>query len=207
MLVLCFILFLYQRGESMKNRFVFWFVLAVMVFSLVLPVSSVEAATKTATLVDIRFVPIKGWAVVFNVTGDWKGADLKGNTLSVGGHTFNLYCNFKDDGQISCTMESLGQFIGKTATIFFGGNSFVAIVPPRNTNTNICAAYSFETEEGWFYIWADLGTGLNYVNEQWEETVIPASIHCYTDSWEPNDEDGVVDFYMDYVGGGGEQPE
>lgn len=182
----------------MKNRFVLFIVLAAMLFSLVLPASSVQAAGKTATLVDLRFVPVKGWAVVFKVTGDWKDADLKGNTLSVGGHIFNLYCNFRDGDHISCTMEALGQFIGKTATIFFDGQTFSAIVPRRTTNT--CSAYSFETEEGWFYIWTDLDTGLDFVESYYEETIIPATISCYTDSWSPSDGYEELEWYEDYVG-------
>lgn len=183
----------------MKNRLVLFIVLAAMIFSLALPASSVQAAGKTATLVDLQFVPIKGWAVVFKITGNWSDADLKGNTLSVGGHTFGLYCNFRDGNHVSCTMESLGQFVGKTATIFFGGQTFSAVVPQRTAN-NTCPAYSFETEEGWFYIWTDLNTGVDFVEWYYEETVIPSTISCYTDSWSPTDDYEDMEWYEDYVG-------
>lgn len=117
----------------MRRKLMLVLMLAVFSITSFLPTIDVFAAGKTATLVDLRFVPIKGWSIVFKVTGDWKDSDLKGNTLSVAGHTFNLYCNFRDDNHISCTMESLGQFIGQTATIFFAGQSFSAIVPERKS--------------------------------------------------------------------------
>lgn len=185
----------------MKTRLVLFIVLAAMIFSLALPASSVQAAGKTATLVDLQFVPIKGWAVVFKITGNWSDADLKGNTLSVGGHTFNMYCNFRDGNHVSCTMESLGQFVGKTATIFFGEQIFSDIVPPKYAKEGqVCLGYSFETEAEWFYIFEDIDVGTALVFELWEETVIAETISCVTEPWEPNNSDDGIDYYMEYIG-------
>lgn len=195
--------FTFKKGENMKNRFVLLIVLAALIFSLALPASNVQAAGKTATLVDLRFVPFKGWAVVFKVAGDWQPDDLKGNTLSVGGQTMKLYCNFRDGDHVSCTMESLGQFVGKTATIFFGGQIFSAIVPPKYAKAGeVCLGYSFETVEEWYYIFEDLDVGTAAVSEWWGETVIPETIDCVTKPWTPNNSGDGIDYYMEYRGEG-----
>lgn len=147
----------------MRRKLMLVLMLAVFSITSFLPTIDVFAAGKTATLVDLRFVPIKGWSIVFKVTGDWKDSDLKGNTLNVAGHTFNLYCNFRDDNHISCTMESLGQFIGQTATIFFAGQSFSAIVPERKS-----AAVSLECpDDGWEQVYVYFEDSEGYAYAEW----------------------------------------
>lgn len=115
----------------MRKKLLFLLMIASLLLSSFLPSINALAAGKTATLVDLRFVPVKGWAVVFKVTGIWKPADLKGHTLTVGGKTIDLYCNFRDDDHVSCTMESLNPYVGKTAVIFFNGQTFSAEVPGK----------------------------------------------------------------------------
>jgi hypothetical protein len=89
----------------MKTRYLFFFVLVALVLSAALPVGVVQAAGKTASLVEFKHVHGKGWTAVFQISGNWKAADLKGNTITVGGKTYDLYCNFRDDNHISCTMH------------------------------------------------------------------------------------------------------
>ena len=116
----------------MKTRYLFFFVLLALILSAALPVGVVQAAGKTASLVEFKHVPGKGWTVVFKITGDWKAADLKGNTIKLGSKTFDLSCNFRDDDHISCTMKSLGQHVGKSATFFFGRQMYSATVPEKS---------------------------------------------------------------------------
>jgi hypothetical protein len=116
----------------MKNRLILFFVLAAFVLSVALPASTVFAAGKTATLAEFKHEPGKGWTAIFKITGDWKAADLKGNTITVGGKTYNLYCNFRDDDHISCTMHhDMGQLIGKPATFNFAGVVSNDVVPAK----------------------------------------------------------------------------
>jgi|GEM_PF-3721908 len=119
----------------MRKKLLFVLMIASLLFSSFLPSMSALAAGKTAKLDSLHFTPVKGWAVVFEVTGTWKPADLKGHTLSVGGKTIDLYCNFRDDDHISCTMESLNPYVGQTAVIFFNGQTFSAEVPGKKAST------------------------------------------------------------------------
>jgi hypothetical protein len=119
----------------MRKKLLFVLMIASLLLSSFLPSINALAAGKTAKLDSLKFVPVKGWAVVFEVTGTWKPADLKGHTLSVGGKTIDLYCNFRDDNHISCTMESLNHYVGQTAVIFFGGQTFSAEVPGKRAAT------------------------------------------------------------------------
>ena len=180
----------------MKNRFVLFIVLAAMIFSLVLPTSSVEAAGKTATLVDFFHLPSKGYTVVFAISGDWKDADLKGNTITVDGKTYDLYCNFRDGSHISCTMShGLSQFAGDTAYFSFGGQSFNYAVPVKI----ICYGYTFYTvsDEGYVYRYyvENVEEALAYINHTWpDETFVPGpGVQCYT---------GELDFWLSwkYIG-------
>jgi hypothetical protein len=140
----------------MKNRLFLFFVLAAFVLSVALPASTVFAAGKTATLVEFKHEPSKGWTAIFKITGDWKAADLKGNTITVGGKTYDLYCNFRDDNHISCTMHhDMGQLIGKPATFNFAGVVSNDVVPPKR----ICNT--------WYADWlAAFGGG----GEEWTST-------------------------------------
>lgn len=119
----------------MNKRIAYFIVFAALLFSSFQPtVNVLAAAEKTASLDGLSFVPGKGWAVVFSITGKWRQGDLRGNTMSVGGKSIDLYCNFRDAGHISCTMESLALYIGQNATIYFGGQTFSDIVPARHDN-------------------------------------------------------------------------
>lgn len=168
----------------MKNRLFLFFVLAAFVLSLAMPLGSVIAAGKTATLVDFKHEPAKGWTAIFKITGDWKDADLKGNTITVDGKTYNLYCNFRDDTHISCTMShDMGQLIGKPATFFLGGQTFGGIVPDKK----ICLSYGFysiyEGEGGWtlWYNQVPPDTDINALLNSWGEELV-SSIACITNS-------------------------
>lgn len=129
----------------MKNRWLLFFVLAVFVLSTAIPTSSAFAAGKTATLVDFKHQPAKGWTAIFKITGDWKESDLKGNSITVDGKTYNLYCNFRDEDHISCTMShDMGQLIGKPATFNFAGVVSANVVPPKR----ICNTWHASWESG-----------------------------------------------------------
>lgn len=137
----------------MKNRLFVFFVLAALVLSVALPASTVFAAGKTATLLEFKHELSKGWTAIFKITGDWKAGDLKGNTITVGGQTYSLYCNFRDEDHVSCTMHhDIGQNIGKPASFFFGGQTFGGPVPAKR----ICNT--------WHAKWLYAG-GLGY--EEW----------------------------------------
>lgn len=143
----------------MKNRFVLLIVFAAMLMSLTLPASSVQAAGKTATLVDFVHEPAKGWTAIFVISGDWKEADLKGNTITVDGKTYKLYCNFKDDTHISCTMHhDMGQLIGKPAILFFGGQTFTHGVPPKRICNSWNAKWMWGLENGYNEFGTYVGT-------------------------------------------------
>jgi hypothetical protein len=137
----------------------FVLMIASLLFSSFLPSMSALAAGKTAVLDSLHFTPAKGWAVVFEVTGTWKPADLKGHTLSVGGKTIDLYCNFRDDDHISCTMESLNPYVGQTAVIFFNGQTFSAEVPGKRAASGFAECPSGDTET--VYIYFEDGDGLS----------------------------------------------
>jgi hypothetical protein len=63
--------------------------------------------------------------------GRMETGDLKGQTLSVDGQSYDLYFNIRDDSHIACTMGSLEPHIGQLARIFFAGQVFSAIVPEK----------------------------------------------------------------------------
>ncbi|GEM_PF-2345820 len=154
----------------MKNRFALLIVLAALVFSLALPTVSVQAAGKTATLADFVHVPAKGWTAIFVISGDWKDADLKGNTITVDGKTYDLYCNFRDDAHISCTMHhDMGQLIGKPASLFFGGQTFNRGVPVKR----ICNSWNAKWQSGLEFVYDEVGTfgGDDYWYQYWDYRV------------------------------------
>jgi hypothetical protein len=136
----------------MKTRYLFFFVLVALVLSAALPVGVVQAAGKTASLVEFKHVHGKGWTAVFQISGNWKAADLKGNTITVGGKTYDLYCNFRDDNHISCTMHhNLGQNIGRSARFNIAGlgvyNTYIAAAVPSKQICNSWTA-KWKLEEG-----------------------------------------------------------
>jgi hypothetical protein len=150
----------------MNNRLLLFFVLVALLFAAALPASTVFAAGKTATLVEFKHVPSKGWTAIFKITGDWKAADLKGNTLTVGGKTYNLYCNFRDDNHISCTMHhDIGQLIGKPATFNFAGVASNDVVPPKR----ICNSWTANWEYSEWLDYYEYGTydGDDYWYNYW----------------------------------------
>jgi hypothetical protein len=143
----------------MRKKITYIIVFVALLISTFQPTMNVLAAEKTVTLSGLNFVPGKGWAVVFNITGKWKQGDLHGNTLSVGGKTYNLYCNFRDAAHISCTMESLAAYIGENATIYFAGQTFGAIVPdrPSGAGAGFAECPSNEFEQVFITGWDEAG--------------------------------------------------
>jgi hypothetical protein len=158
----------------MKRSFVLVFVLAALILSLAMPLGSVMAAGKTATLVEFKHVDGKGWTLVFKIGGDWKQADLKGNTIKVGNNTYPLSCNFRDDNHVSCTMQGLGKNVGTSAVAHFGGQSYSATVPSRQ----ICDGYGVY---GWVQMWTGEGDEFDWA---WGYIEIPAEHY----DWAANSE-------------------
>jgi len=152
----------------MNNRLLLFFVLAALLLAVALPGGIAHASGKTATLLEFKHIPAKGWTAVFAITGNWKNADLKGNTITVGGKTYNLYCSFKDDNHVSCTMHhDMGQLKGKPATLFFGGQAFNHGVPKKSPQ---CHAW----QAGFEYYYED---------GEWMEMYL-ASTKTYTELWQ-----------------------
>jgi len=179
----------------------FFVVLVALVFSLVLPTVSVQAAGKTATLVEFKHLEKKGYTLVFAISGTWKDADLNGNTITVDGKTYDLYCNLRDGYHVSCTMQNFGQLIGRTAFIFFGGQNFSTAVPVKQ----VCTGYRFYTvnDRGsvYYYIADSLEEGMAFIEDEWgNETYVPGpGVQCFTGSWNPYYEYGYPVYY-DYIG-------
>lgn len=158
----------------MNNRLLLFFVLAALLFAAALPGGIAYASGKTATLLEFKHVPAKGWTAIFAITGKWTNADLKGNSITVDGKNYNLYCSFRDDDHISCTMHhDMGQLINKPATLFFGGQVFSHDVPQKRIcnswkaeweyyfGVDAYAAGTFEEAPYWGYLWlyfAEWGT-------------------------------------------------
>lgn len=152
----------------MNNRLLLFFVLVALLLAAALPDGIAYASGKTATLLEFKHVPAKGWTAIFAITGKWTNADLKGNSITVGGKTYNLYCSFKDDNHVSCTMHhDMGQLINKPATLFFGGQSFSHGVPKKSAQCRAWqAGFEYYYEEG-----------------EWMEMYL-ASIKTYTEWWQ-----------------------
>lgn len=183
----------------MKNRWLFILALVALVLSAALPVTSVEAAGKTATLVEFKHLPAKGWTAVFAISGNWKDSDLKGNTITVGDNTYDLYCNFRDDEHVSCTMShEVGMNAGKSAIIFFGGQTFTSMIPSKI----VCNGYGFYTVsiygDVWFNIADSFEEGMAMASDMFGETYVPGpGVQCITDEWAPYWAGG---YYWEYRG-------
>ena len=181
----------------MKKSFVLVFVLAALILSLAMPLGSVIAAGKTATLVEFKHVEGKGWTLVFKINGDWKHADLKGNTIKVGSNTYPLSCNFRDENHVSCTMQVIGQYVGTSAIAYFGGQSYSATVPSQQ----VCAGYGFYTVgpsgNVWFNIAETFEDGMAMASGTFSETYVPSGgVQCIPYAWHAY---GDL-YYWNYIG-------
>lgn len=202
----------------MNNRPLLFFVLAALLFAAALPASTVFAAKKTATLLEFKHILAKGWTAVFAITGNWTNADLKGNTVTVDGKTYNLYCNFRDENHISCTMHhDMGQKIGKSARFNIAGlgayNTYITGVVPKKQICNSWKANwqlyegldayglgSYEGDPYLFYLWlyyAEWGT-VTYGNN----TPLEPPFYYYDSESGTYQEDGYdIDVYIQYFEG------
>jgi hypothetical protein len=157
----------------MNNRLLLFFVLAALLFAAALPGGTVFAAGKTATLLEFKHVPAKGWTAIFAITGDWKKADLKGNTITIGKNTYDMYCNFKDEKHISCTMHhDVGKQIGRSARFNIAGldvyNTYITGVVPQKARK--CHAWQ-------------AGFSHYYEEGEWLESYL-ASTKTYAELWQ-----------------------
>ncbi len=111
-----------------KGRFyllgVFFSLLATFAFALT--PAAAAAGQKSISLISAQYDPGKGVVFKFNVQGNF--SKLNGS-VTVGGKTLPLSCNYNDFGELACTAsQGLSSYVGATANITIDGYQFTTII-------------------------------------------------------------------------------
>lgn len=105
--------------------------LILVLISIVALVFSTAAAPmdgKIVSFVGSHFIPGKGVVFIFEVSGITQ-ADLNAASSPVG----SVDCNFKDDGNVACTVKHANQYAGQSIPFNLAGYGFSVSVPGNFT--------------------------------------------------------------------------
>jgi hypothetical protein len=112
--------------------------------------SAFAARERSITLIGAEFEQGKGVVFTFKVNGEF---DSYGGTAIIAGQEFTLSCNFKDNGDLGCTMnKGGGKYAGLPALITLNGYSFSVTIRNPNYCYNVYDIVYDEEYEGYFFM-------------------------------------------------------
>jgi len=161
--------------------------ISILVMSALFATVVAAKNVKNATLAETRFVGGKGVVFLFNYTGKFKEADLKGAYMFIGSNRFNLDCTLSEWEQIACAAPGIKQFTGQNITGTVAGFRFNAIVPIAEGNNCIGHGFSatgIHPKKGYrFNSDVIIPTGRSVKNWLYPGEKITSKITCITVQW------------------------
>lgn len=107
------------------------FVLVLSIVVLLVGTAAVPFAPRNLTLIGAEYLPGKGFAFTFAVSGAFEPGELKNAKLVIGSQSFDIGCELLENGNLRCIASGLAAYEGRNARIELAGLLFYTVIPGK----------------------------------------------------------------------------